>query len=152
VSVAINGGSWSDPTIWDTGSVPGLSDDVDLAGYSVTLDIDADCASLTDSVGTSVLDCPSGTVTLTSVITSNVLASNALITVEGTLILGDGTILDPPVGSTAAIIFVGDSGSLSFEGTVTPDPDGTGIQCIVIFGGATFIGSPSPVVGVIIGG
>lgn len=36
---AINSGNWSDPTIWDSGTVPGATDDVDVPfGFNVTVD------------------------------------------------------------------------------------------------------------------
>ena len=43
---AIATGNWSDPTIWDGGTLPTASDDVWAGGYDVTLDIDITVNSL----------------------------------------------------------------------------------------------------------
>ncbi|WP_028488084.1 hypothetical protein [Thiothrix lacustris] len=60
---AIKAGSWSDPTVWSSGTLPAVGDDVFSNGYTVTINQDITVASINGTgggfvlAGTAVLNC-----------------------------------------------------------------------------------------------
>jgi len=88
-------GNWSDPTKWDTGSVPGSSDDVviDVAGtYDITLDVNATVNSLTlgGAGGTQTLVIGSGqTLTLND---ASTISANGVMELSSGTLTGDGDL------------------------------------------------------------
>jgi len=74
---AISSGNWGDPTIWNSGTVPGTNDDADIpAGIDVTVTTNASVQYIYDS----------GTVTMAANATLNVVGDSA--GAEGTQNLG----------------------------------------------------------------
>jgi len=87
-------GNWSDPTMWDTGTVPGAGDDVviDANGdYVVTLDVDATVQSFTlgGTSGTQTLNISSHTFTLNA---AGTIGSRGVMNVSGGTLNGTGIL------------------------------------------------------------
>ncbi|RME85977.1 MAG: hypothetical protein D6775_01350, partial [Caldilineae bacterium] len=107
-------GNWSDPTKWDTGSVPTSSDNVfiTVAGsYAVTLDVNAEVNSLTlgGSSGAQTLSIGGPTLTLNGASTVNV---NGVVNLSGGTLTGSG---DLTVNGT----FNWSGGTISGSGVLT---------------------------------
>ncbi|MEM6328171.1 MAG: T9SS type A sorting domain-containing protein [Bacteroidota bacterium] len=93
----VNGGFWSDPTIWSTGSVPTAADDVVILDSTVTIDID------------------------------NAEARNVTVSGEGTLRTNRGFAENTPVGLTVFGDLTIDGSNAEFLPLSNQDPDtGTG--------------------------
>ncbi|MFQ6614161.1 MAG: LamG-like jellyroll fold domain-containing protein, partial [Fidelibacterota bacterium] len=91
---SINGGNWSNPANWDTGTVPGSTDNVfiTISGtYTVTLDADVTVASLSlgGSSGVQTLSADGRTLTLIGTGTVN---SNGALHLINSIVTGSGPL------------------------------------------------------------
>ncbi|MDA2925287.1 hypothetical protein MYX65_11685, partial [Acidobacteria bacterium AH-259-L09] len=80
-------GNWNEPTNWNTGTVPGASDNVFITvdgTYTVTLNVNATVASLTVGASTGAQTLSIGGTTLTLSGASNI-NSNGILTLGGSL-------------------------------------------------------------------
>src|SRR5678809_756059 len=88
------GGNWSTAANWNTGTVPGPSDNVLLSNsgtYTVTLDVDATVASLTvgGTSGAQTLSASSRTITIN---TSSAISANGILSLINSTAAGVGIL------------------------------------------------------------
>src|SRR5689334_13337588 len=83
-----SGGNWSNPANWDSGSVPGSSDNALIVnGGSFTVNVDVDAA-----VGSLTLGGASGTQTVSISSHTLTLNGNSLVNGNGVVALSSGTL------------------------------------------------------------
>ncbi|GIV51895.1 MAG: hypothetical protein KatS3mg038_2416 [Candidatus Kapaibacterium sp.] len=101
---AINNGNWSNPTIWNSGVVPGTADNVWINGKTITLDQDISVASISSEANATLGTVAGGTLDIPNTYSTRSITASGDITHGGTVPLINVTE-DTTLTITASTIY-----------------------------------------------
>lgn len=136
---AVATGNWSNPAIWNGGTLPGVGDEVRANGFTVTIDQDIDVERITNAAGAPAVE--GGSFAVASipgggrVLACNVYAStptclniNATGTITGLRTCRGGRLTNAHAVAIAGGMTVNITGD-RFEGSLTATTSATGLAC-----------------------